>query len=232
MARTPSVTALRRWLVFVALLRLLSGASWSSWQGTKRGNANSRERDQIKKGETTIAHLLFSFGLELPPQRKTVYLGFFLPQKLQSNLFDRAPHLVNDLTGRLFAVWTLTTCALCLVCARDPRVRPVYAATLFSFGAAAAFFASEALVFGTVSLRSAANPGTIAGISLVWMGMGWSYYTRHASAIGLGGGNGTGGAGGAGGSGGSGGIRGGGGVGRQFPEASEDLETESVSKID
>jgi hypothetical protein len=64
------------------------------------------------------------------------------------------------------------------------------------------------------------------------MGMGWSYYTRHASAIGLGGGNGTGGAGGAGGSGGSGGIRGGGGVGRQFPEASEDLETESVSKID
>ena len=110
----------------------------------------------------------------------------------------------------------------------------MYAATLFSFGAAAAFFASEALVFGTVSLRSAANPGTIAGISLVWMGMGWSYYTRHASAIGLGGGGGGSGAGGAGGggSGSGGGIRGGGGVGRQFPEASEDLETESVSKID
>lgn len=175
------------------------------------------------------------FFLALDLQKTSVYLGFFLPQKLQDNLFDRAPHLVNDLTGRLFAVWTLTTCALCLVCARDPRVRPVYAATLFSFGAAAAFFASEALVFGTVSLRSAANPGTIAGISLVWMGLGWSYYTRHASALGglggsVGAGGGTGGGGGSGGSGG--GIRGGGGVGRQFPEASEDLETESVSKID
>lgn len=120
-----------------------------------------------------------------------------------------------------------------MVCARDPRVRPVYAATLFSFGAAAAFFASEALVFGTVSLRSAANPGTIAGISLVWMGMGWSYYTRHASSLGggIGGGNTTGGAGG-GGSGSGVGIRGGGGLGRQFTEASEDMETESVSKID
>lgn len=174
-----------------------------------------------------------------------VYLGFFLPNKLQTNLFDGAPHLVNDLTGRIFAVWTLTTCALCLVCARDPRVRAVYAATLFSFAAAAAFFASEALVFGTVSLRSAANPGTIAGISLVWMGLGWSYYTRHASAIGIGGvgvgvGGGVGGVGGSGagtgnGGSGSGGIRGGGGgpgSGRPYPEASEDLETESVSKID
>ena len=172
-----------------------------------------------------------SFLSTSPQKKKTVYLGFFLPQKLQSNLFDRAPHLVNDLTGRLFAIWTLTTCALCLVCARDPRVRPVYAATLFSFAAAAAFFASEALVFGTVSLRSAANPGTIAGISLVWMGLRPFLPPRHASAIGLGGGgNATGGTGG--GSGSGGGIRGGGGVGRQFPEASEDLETESVSKIE
>jgi hypothetical protein len=112
-------------------------------------------------------------------------------------------------------VWTLTTCALCLVCARDPRVKPVYGATLFSFCLAAAFFLTEALAFGTLSLRAAANPLAVAVFSAAWMGGGWSYYTRHAA----------------------GGVGGGAGAGPPpssvaYPEASEDVETESVGKFD
>ena len=98
--------------------------------------------------------------------------------------------------------------------------KPVVAA-LNGHTFAAAVFLSEALAFGTVSLRAAANPLAIAAFSAAWMGGGWSYYTRHAAP-------GPGGAGGAGG-------RGGGGAppsSAAYPEASEDVETESVSKFD
>jgi len=35
---------------------------------------------------------------------------------------------VNELYGRTFATWTLTTCALCLICAKNPHVRAIYGA--------------------------------------------------------------------------------------------------------
>ena len=33
---------------------------------------------------------------------------------------------VTELYGRTFATWTLTTCALCLICAKNPRVPAIY----------------------------------------------------------------------------------------------------------
>lgn len=117
------------------------------------------------------------------------------------------PHTVNDLYGRTFAVWTAVTCALCLACARDPRVAPVYGATLFSFVVALAFFAGEAFIFRTMSPKSAAQPGIIATVSAVWMAAGWSYYVRPSG----GGPTAT--------------------VGTVGPAASEEIE-ESVSKFD
>ncbi|CAL8462404.1 g1937 [Coccomyxa elongata] len=132
----PSVTALRRWLVFVALLRLFS-----------------------------------------------VYLGVFQYKYFQSNLFDQRPELVNELYGRTFATWTVTTCALCLICAKNPRVPAIYGATLISFLAALVHFSLELLVFKTMSLKSAANPMIIAGLSALWMGAGWNYYTNLASEV-------------------------------------------------
>ena len=101
-------------------------------------------------------------------------------------------------------MWTAITCALCLACARDPRVAPVYGATLFSFVVALAFFAGEAFVFRTMSLRSAAQPGIIATVSAAWMAAGWNYYVRRD---------------------------GGGPTGTVGPAASEEIE-ESVSKFD
>ena len=79
-------------------------------------------------------------------------------------------------------MWTAVTCCLCLTCARDPRVAPIYAATLASFLLALAFFAGEALVFKTMSLKSAAQPGIVAGVSSAWMAAGFSYYTRRGGA--------------------------------------------------
>ncbi len=35
-------------------------------------------------------------------------------------------HAVTELYGRTFATWTLTTCALCLICAKNPRVPAIY----------------------------------------------------------------------------------------------------------
>ncbi|KAK9805834.1 hypothetical protein WJX73_005799 [Symbiochloris irregularis] len=130
---TVPVTALRRWLVAVALLRCLS-----------------------------------------------VYLGFFNVSTFKNNLFDLQPDLVNDLYGRTFAIWTLTTCVLCLICAKNPCVPAIYGATLASFVAAFAHFSTEAIFFKTISWKSAANPMVVAGISLVWMGAGWNYYTNLA----------------------------------------------------
>ncbi|KAK9818265.1 hypothetical protein WJX72_009742 [[Myrmecia] bisecta] len=130
----PSVTALRRWLVFVALLRLLS-----------------------------------------------VYLGFFQPKRLATNLFDKAPEQVTDLYGRTFATWTTVTCALCLLCARNPRVPAIYGATLFSFAIALVHFASELLFFETISLVNALQPMFFAAVSVLWMGAGWNYYTSLAA---------------------------------------------------
>lgn len=115
---------------------------------------------------------------------------------------------VTDLYGRTFAVWTAVTCALCLACARDPRVAPVYGATLFSFVVALAFFVGEAFIFRTMSLRSAAQPGIIATVSAAWMAAGWNYYVRRGDG---GGPTGT--------------------LGTVGPAASEEIE-ESVSKFD
>ena len=33
---------------------------------------------------------------------------------------------MTELYGRTFATWTLTTCALCLICAKNPRVPAIY----------------------------------------------------------------------------------------------------------
>jgi hypothetical protein len=126
----PSVTALRRWLVFVALLRL------------------------------------FSVGL-----------GYAAPHRFQTNLYTKQPEGVTDLAGRIFATWTLTSCMLCLICARNPCVPAIYGATLGSFLIALLHFAMELMLFKTLGLATALQPMIVAGISSLWMGLGWNYYT-------------------------------------------------------
>ncbi|GBG00438.1 hypothetical protein Rsub_13094 [Raphidocelis subcapitata] len=117
----------------------------------------------------------------------SVYIGIFDPEKFRIALIDREPQLVNDLYGRLFATWTLLTCGLCLICARNPTNRAIYGATLLSFVVALVHFATELLVFRTMSIKGAASPMVVAGLSTLWMGAGWNYYTWHANHSDLGG---------------------------------------------
>lgn len=35
---------------------------------------------------------------------------------------------VTDLYGRTFAIWTLVTCSLCVICSQDPTNRAIYGA--------------------------------------------------------------------------------------------------------
>lgn len=129
-----SNVALRRWLLLVAALRLLS-----------------------------------------------VYLGFFDFEQFRTKLFDLKPELVTDLYGRTFAIWTMLTCALCIICSRDPCNKAIYGATLLSFVVALFHFTLEVLVYETMSFSSAITPIFIAGISTLWMAAGWNYYTKYSS---------------------------------------------------
>jgi hypothetical protein len=130
----PSVVALRRWLVLVAFLRLLS-----------------------------------------------VYLGYLDPSRLNSNLFDTAPNAVSDLHGRTFAMWTSLSCVLCLFCAKNPQNRSVYSVTLASFVLALMFFMGELLLFKTLSWKMALQPMIVAGVSVLWMGLGYNYYLDYSA---------------------------------------------------
>lgn len=130
-----SVTALRRWLVFVALLRL------------------------------------FSVGL-----------GYVAPYRFQTNLYTKQPAAVTDLAGRIFSTWTLTTCMLCLICARNPCNPAIYGATLLSFLIALLHFVLEVLMFQTLGWQTAVQPLIVASISALWMLAGWNYYTNYEPA--------------------------------------------------
>lgn len=41
-------------------------------------------------------------------------------------------------------------------------------------------FLIEVAMFKTMSLKAAANPMIIAGLSILWMGAGWNYYTGQS----------------------------------------------------
>lgn len=110
----------------------------------------------------------------------SVYIGIFTPDRFRTALIDLQPDLVNDLYGRLFATWTTLTCGLCLICARNPTNAAIYGATLLSFVVALVHFITEVLVFKTMSIKGAATPMAIAGLSTLWMGAGWNYYTVYS----------------------------------------------------
>eukprot|EP01023_Acetabularia_acetabulum_P043799 TRINITY_DN4379_c0_g1_i1.p1 TRINITY_DN4379_c0_g1~~TRINITY_DN4379_c0_g1_i1.p1 ORF type:complete len:160 (-),score=14.66 TRINITY_DN4379_c0_g1_i1:195-617(-) len=111
----------------------------------------------------------------------SVYLGYFNYEYLQTRLFTLAGSQVTPLYGRTFATWTLVTCCLCLICACDNTNPAIYGATLFSFVAALIHFSTELILYKTMSIEGAMSPGIIAGVSVVWMTLGWNYYVGHDS---------------------------------------------------
>ncbi len=99
-------------------------------------------------------------------------IGYYSPEKFAEQVFPAAPRTeVSHLMGRTFGVWTLVTCTLCVLTARD--VDPdsaIFFATLLSFVYALGFFAVELVYFRTMTAGSIASPGVVASVSIVWMG--------------------------------------------------------------
>eukprot|EP01025_Chloroclados_australasicus_P001200 TRINITY_DN10347_c1_g1_i1.p3 TRINITY_DN10347_c1_g1~~TRINITY_DN10347_c1_g1_i1.p3 ORF type:complete len:140 (-),score=1.99 TRINITY_DN10347_c1_g1_i1:348-767(-) len=106
----------------------------------------------------------------------SVYLGYFEYQYLEDRLFTLAKGQVTPLYGRTFATWTLVTCCLCLMCSANIHNAAIYGATVFSFIAALIHFTTEFFLYETMSVKGVLSPGIIAGVSVVWMIIGWSKY--------------------------------------------------------
>lgn len=78
-AEMPSVTALRRWLVFVALLRLFSG---------EQGDCHHSHM----QGASTVACRHVRCAPTLAPlDLRAVGLGYAAPHRFQTNLYTKQP---------------------------------------------------------------------------------------------------------------------------------------------
>jgi hypothetical protein len=49
-----------------------------------------------------------------------------------------------------------------------------------SFVVALIHFLLELVVFRTLGVKTAVQPMVVAGVSVLWMGLGWNYYTKYA----------------------------------------------------
>lgn len=113
----------------------------------------------------------------------SVILGYFYPDTLSENVFAAALDQATPLQSRTFAIWTTTSCMLCLLCARNIGNRQLYAATFGSFVIALGYFVLEHVVYETVPLKRAMQPLVVASISIMWMGAGFNYYTEYVHSM-------------------------------------------------
>lgn len=70
---------------------------------------------------------------------------------------------VADVHGRTFAVWTLLTCTLCVLCALNLSNRALYQATFLSFVYALGYFLIECFIYGTMAPKNVASLFIFAG---------------------------------------------------------------------
>eukprot|EP01113_Clastostelium_recurvatum_P033259 TRINITY_DN4377_c0_g1_i1.p2 TRINITY_DN4377_c0_g1~~TRINITY_DN4377_c0_g1_i1.p2 ORF type:complete len:123 (+),score=17.50 TRINITY_DN4377_c0_g1_i1:466-834(+) len=96
--------------------------------------------------------------------------AFFNSARLRTNVYSRQPREVTSLHTRLFGIWTLMSCTLCLATAYDPANRSVLLCAWVSFVLALAHFIQEAFIFRTSSIRDIIPPFIVAGTSIVWIG--------------------------------------------------------------
>ncbi len=109
--------------------------------------------------------LLFVASLRL----LSVLIGYFSPFTFRAQLFNRQPDQVTTLQARSFAVWTLLTCSLCIICAFNLNEYGIYLATTISFYVAFGFFVLEFFVYKTLKVNKFIQPGIVATVSALWM---------------------------------------------------------------
>lgn len=89
---------------------------------------------------------------------------------LGSRLYTGAPEKANDLTGRLFGIWTLVSAFLRLSCAIAITNRALFNLTLMSFVIAFVHFFSEAFIYKTAPITiGVLTPMIVSGVSTLWM---------------------------------------------------------------
>jgi hypothetical protein len=102
-----------------------------------------------------------------------VYFGFFDVWALRLAVFSKLD-VMADVHGRTFAVWTLLTCTLCVLCALNLGNRALYQATFLSFVYALGYFLIECFIYGTMAPKNVASLFIFAGGSIIWMGLEWN----------------------------------------------------------
>ncbi|KAH7281482.1 hypothetical protein KP509_36G050200 [Ceratopteris richardii] len=102
----------------------------------------------------------------------SVWFGFVDIWALRTNVFSKTS--MTEIHGRTFGTWTLLTCTLCVLCARDLQNRSLYLATLLSFIYALGHFVTEFFIFGSMSSKNLLTVGFFAGTSIIWMLLEWN----------------------------------------------------------
>ena len=105
----------------------------------------------------------------------SVYTGYRNPLLFQQRVFPQQPSQLTPLAGRLFAIWTLLTCTLCIVTALYINERGIFIVTYLSFIFALIFFTLELVIYRTMYVQNIIPMVVIAGTSLVWMTL---YYVQ------------------------------------------------------
>jgi Erg28 like protein len=89
---------------------------------------------------------------------------------LGNRLYTAVPLKANDLTARLFGMWTLVSAILRITCAFSIDNRTLYNVTFASFVLAFGHFMSEVFVFRSATLTvGVLSPLIVSSISMVWM---------------------------------------------------------------
>mmetsp|Transcript_30682 Transcript_30682/g.49643 ORF Transcript_30682/g.49643 Transcript_30682/m.49643 type:complete len:137 (+) Transcript_30682:1222-1632(+) len=109
-----------------------------------------------------------------------VVFGLFYMHPIRV-MFALKPDQVTDLHGRTFAVWTLVTCTLCILCAIYVYNPAIYLATYLSFIYALFHFVFEVFYFKTLTVGKAAITLVVAGVSIIWMSVGFGIYLKDES---------------------------------------------------
>eukprot|EP01112_Ceratiomyxa_fruticulosa_P014953 TRINITY_DN4342_c0_g1_i1.p1 TRINITY_DN4342_c0_g1~~TRINITY_DN4342_c0_g1_i1.p1 ORF type:complete len:123 (-),score=6.41 TRINITY_DN4342_c0_g1_i1:160-528(-) len=96
--------------------------------------------------------------------------AFFNSARLRTNVYSQKPREVTDLYTRLFGVWTLVSCTLCVCTALDPKNTSLLFSSFMSFVLALGHFMVEHFIYKTCSFRDIIPPFIVASVSSVWIG--------------------------------------------------------------
>jgi Erg28 like protein len=93
-----------------------------------------------------------------------------------NRLYTGLPEKANDLSARLFGMWTLMSAMLRICCAFMIDNRVLYNLTFASFIIVFGHFLSEIYIFRTATLSiGVLSPLIVSGISMIWMLLCYRY---------------------------------------------------------